>query len=220
MITIQVQLIGTPMKMNDERGEWESAIYRKAVIGPVELGLRGLLGDRVANTKHHGSPDQAVCCHPLAHYAHWNQEYSLTTSTSLLGPGSVGENWTLTGVTEEDFCIGDIYQVGTARVQVSQPRVPCSKQERKLGLDHFVQRTLENLRTGFYVRVLTPGVVQAGDELRLEARLNPTLSLHKLNQCMHHSFDPEFAVQAAACPELSASWREKLRQKGGFSTPE
>jgi MOSC domain-containing protein YiiM len=65
-------------------------------------------------------------------------------------------------MTEADVCVGDVFVVGSARVQVSGPRYPCAKQERKLGLPDFLRRTMATRRTGFYLRVLTPGTVQAG----------------------------------------------------------
>jgi MOSC domain-containing protein YiiM len=114
MITIHTQLIGQPQTMTDERGTWRSAIFRTPVTEPIFLQPRGLAGDQVADTKHHGSLDQAVCCHPLAHYAFWNDYYQLESEDTRLGPGSVGENWTLTSAAEADFAVGDIFQVGEA----------------------------------------------------------------------------------------------------------
>lgn len=207
MIRIHTVLIGQPQTMQDELGDWRSAIFRAPVTGPIALQQRGLAGDQVADTKNHGTLDQAVCCHPLAHYAAWNAEYGLETPDTMLGPGSVGENWTLANATEHDVCIGDIFRVGDARVQVSGPRYPCTKQDRKLKLPGFQQRTTQTLRTGFYLRVLTPGTVQAGDTWLLEERPYPDISVHSINVCGHHTFDAEFARKAAALPELSATWK-------------
>ena len=72
----------------------------------------------MADRKHHGSPDQAVCCQPIEHYDFWNDEYP----DAALGPASVGENWTISGGNEQTVCVGDVYQVGSARVQVSASR--------------------------------------------------------------------------------------------------
>src|SRR5262249_40489384 len=131
MIHIHTLLIGQPQTITDERGTWRTAIFRTPVSGPVELQQRGLAGDQVADVDHHGSPDQAVCCHPLDHYAYWNRVYARVVPGTMLGPGSVGENWTLSDATERDICAGDIFTVGSAQVQVSGPRYPCTKQERK-----------------------------------------------------------------------------------------
>jgi len=214
MIRIHTQSIGQPQIHQDDQGQWASAIFRTPIGGPVELQMRGLVGDQVADTANHGSLNQAVCCHPLAHYAYWNRVYGLTDPDRMLGAGSVGENWTLTDLTEADVCIGDTYTVGTARVQVSGPRYPCTKQERKVGLPGFLKRTKETLRTGFYLRVLTSGVVQAGDEVRLAERLYPDLTVQAVNACVHQAFDPVAARRALAVPELAAGWKRILQAAG------
>jgi MOSC domain-containing protein YiiM len=206
MISIHTISIGQPQNLADARGEWRSAIFRQPIAGPVELGPRGLAGDQVADTDNHGSPDQAVCCHPIAHYAAWNAEYGLQ-GDARLGPGGVGENWTLAGVTEADVCIGDVYRVGGATVQVSGPRYPCTKQERKVGLPGFHRRTIDTLRTGFYLRVLEPGTVCAGDAWALVERPHPGYTVERINACGHREFDSAFAQAAHDLPELAAVWK-------------
>lgn len=206
MITIHAIFTGQPQTMADEKGTWKSSIFRSPIDGPIELGMRGLAGDRVTDTRNHGTPDQAICCHFLDHYAFWNEAYGLSAPAAL-GPGAVGENWTLAGADEHDMCIGDVYAVGTARVQVTAPRYPCWKQERKLKLPGFLKRTMQTLRTGFMLRVLQPGVVQPGDELRLVERPHPNLTLQAVNADMHHTSDPAFARRLLDTPELAAGWK-------------
>ena len=213
MITIHTLLIGQPQLLTDGRGTWRSAIFRTPTAAPVALGERGLAGDQVADTDNHGSRDQAVCCHPLAHYDYWNAVYAEVLGERRLGPGSVGENWTLSGVTEDEACVGDLYAAGTAQVQISAPRYPCSKQERKVQLPGFRQRTVETLRTGWYLRVLAPGMVQAGDELQLVERPQPDLTVQRVNENMHANFDPNFAQKLLDTPELSAGWKRILMKK-------
>lgn len=212
MISIHTLLVGQPQTMTDARGAWRSAIFRAPVAGPVLLGPRGLEGDQVADTENHGSPDQAVCCHPLAHYTYWNERYQLRQERAL-GVGGVGENWTLEGATEHDVCVGDIFLVGEAQVQVSAPRYPCSKQERKVGLPGFLKQTIETLRTGWYLRVLEPGLVQAGDGWRLVTRSHPQLTIHRLNQGIHQAFEPQEARMLLDVPELGGGWKRILSYK-------
>jgi MOSC domain-containing protein YiiM len=216
VIQIHTLLIGRPQTLTDERGTWRSAIGRRAVNGPVELGLHGLAGDQVADTRHHGSPDQAVCCHPLVHYAYWNESYGRDGLEAALGPGSLGENWTVSGVTEAEIFIGDVYRVGSATVQVSGPRYPCFKQERKVRLPGFLRRTKETLRTGWYLRVVAPGVVTTGDAWHLLERPNATISVHDVTACALKAFDPLLAREAIMLPELAEGWREILRNLTHF----
>jgi MOSC domain-containing protein YiiM len=213
MITIHTQLIGQPQTMTDERGKWRSAIFREPVTEPLLLQTRGLAGDQVADTKHHGSPDQAVCCQPLAHYAFWNTFYKLHREEAQLGPGAVGENWTLTNCSEADFAVGDIFQVGEAVVQVSAPRYPCTKQERKLKLPSFFNEIFVTMRTGFYLRVLTPGMVQTGDQLRLFERPNPIFTIQLINEQTLGEPDKTFAQQMLELPELAIGWKKIVEGK-------
>jgi MOSC domain-containing protein YiiM len=213
VIQIHTLLIGQPQTLGDERGTWRSAICRQAVSCPVTLGWRGLAGDQVADRRHHGSPDQAVCCHPLAHYAYWNERYGLEGLETALGPGSVGENWTVSGVAEAGVFIGDVYRVGSATVQVSGPRYPCTKQERIVKLPGFLRQTKESMRTGWYLRVVAPGVVAAGDAWHLQKRPCPTLSVHDVNRCILGPFDSLLARELMLVPELAEGWREIVRHK-------
>ncbi|MCB8924543.1 MAG: MOSC domain-containing protein [Ardenticatenaceae bacterium] len=212
MITIHTQLIGQPQTNTDARGTWQSAIFRTPVAEPLLLQTRGLSGDQVADTKNHGSLDQAVCCHPSAHYDFWNDFYQLADDAKL-SPGSVGENWTLTNYTEADVAVGDIFKVGSAVVQVSAPRYPCMKQERKLGLPNFLQEVLAHKRTGFYLRVLTPGEVKVGDELQLVERPNPIFTIQLVNENTMGTPDADVVEQLLALPTLSEGWKRILEHK-------
>lgn len=213
MISIHTILIGQAQTLTDDHGTWTSAIVRRPVSGPIMLTHRGLDGDAVADTEHHGSPDQAVCCHALAHYAYWNDVYALKGAGVVLGPGSVGENWTIAGAIEADLCVGDVFRVGDAVVQISAPRYPCSKQERKLGLPAFLRRTLETLRTGWYMRVVTPGMVCAHDVCVLEQRPYPDLTIQWLNEGVHRQFMPDVAQRLLDLPEVGSAWKRVLSLK-------
>lgn len=201
--------VGTPETRVDERGEWTSAIHRKPVHARVLLTEHGHLGDEVADHRHHGSPDQAVCAHPLEHYAFWQDEYAGVP----FGPALLGENWTLSDANENSVCIGDVYRVGTAVVQVSAPRVPCSTQERKVGLRGFLRRSVATQRTGWYLRVLTPGEVAAGDELVLLSRPQRPYSVAAVNENWHGHFEAAFAEELLTSPELAEGWKRMLRKR-------
>lgn len=199
--------IGRPKQLTDERGSWRSSIYRDRVEGPVQLELRGFVGDE-ATQPYHGTPDLAVCVHLLDHYQFWNAQYNLN-----LQPGGVGENLVLEGITEEQICIGDIVEVGTAVLQVSAPRTPCQTQARRVGRRDWVKLTLQELRPGIYLRVLEPGTLQAGDEFRLHQRLNTQATMTAINRCYHHQLDRELAHQCVTMPGLMPWWQERFAQK-------
>jgi MOSC domain-containing protein YiiM len=213
MISIHSIFVGRPERITDEGGVWESSIFRKAVPGPVELGSRGIIGDQVADSVHHGRPSQAVCVHPIEHYKYWNEQFRLETADKQLGPGSVGENWTIEGGEETKVCVGDTYSIGSAEVQVSGPRGPCWKQERKLKLPGFLKRTIESLRTGFYVQVLQCGTVQPGDIWHLKSRPNPWLTVHAVNVSYYQVSEPEMVERILTTPELAEGWKTMFGEK-------
>ena len=212
MIRTEAIFVGEPRSIADEKGTWSSAIYRTRVEEPIELRERGLAGDRVADTKNHGRPGQAVCVHPIIHYDFWNAAYGLKGERSL-GPGSVGENWTIGGGDEETVFCGDVYRVGTAIVQVSGPRGPCWKQERKLGLDGFLKRTIDSMRTGFYLRVLHPGIVNTGDNWELENRCNDPISVSLVNQGAYRGLEPNVLDRVMRAEGVVPEWKEILAGK-------
>jgi MOSC domain-containing protein YiiM len=213
MISIHSIFVGRPERIKDELGTWESSIFRQAAFGPVELNPRGIVGDQVADIVNHGRPTQAVCVHPIEHYAYWNEQFNLEDTGQLLGPGSVGENWTIEGGNESTVCVGDIYSIGSSAVQVSGPRGPCWKQERKLKLPGFLKRTIESLRTGFYVQVAQCGTVRAGDEWSLKSRPNPWLTVQAVNVCYYQRPEPEMVERILQTPEVAEGWKRMFAKK-------
>jgi MOSC domain-containing protein YiiM len=213
MISIHSIFVGRPETITDQAGTWESSIFRKAAFGPVEVGLRGIVGDQVTDVVHHGRPSQAVCVHPIEHYAYWNEQFNLESASQRLGPGSVGENWTIEGANEATIGVGDSYLVGSTEAQVSGPRGPCWKQERKLQLPGFLKRTIASMRTGFYLQILLPGAVQPGDAWHLKSRPHPWLTLHAVNACYYQTPEPGMVERILATPELADGWKRMFSQR-------
>jgi MOSC domain-containing protein YiiM len=199
--------IGQPKTITDERGTWTSSIYRDRVDGPVSLQKEGLVGDKAAQP-YHGGPDSALCVHLLDHYRFWQQHYGLD-----LQPGSVGENLTLDGISEDEICVGDIVRVGSGLIQVSGPRVPCANQARRIGRSDWVKLTIRENRTGFYTRVIEPGMVEAGDAWELQERLHSDGSIPAINDCVYLQFDPEYASRILEMPGLAEWWKEQMIQR-------
>lgn len=199
--------IGGPKTLRDARGEWRSSIARDLVHGLAHLEPRGFVGDQ-ATQPYHGSLETAVCLHSVTHYQFWNSRYDLA-----LQPGAVGENITLDELDDGNVCVGDIYRAGTARLQISAPRTPCKNQARHVGRPDWIKLTLQELRTGFYARVLTPGALQAGDRMILERRANPGLTVLELNRCYYHNFQSDLARRYIAAEGLMDWWKGRLCEK-------
>lgn len=199
--------VGRPKTMHDQRGEWVSSIARQLANGPVQVFTGGLEDDKVAQP-YHGGPEAALCVHLSEHYRFWKDHHNIA-----LQEGGLGENLVLDGISEDQVHIGDIIQIGTALVQVSGPRVPCSNQARHVGRPDWVKMTIRENRTGFYLRVLQEGAITAGDHWRLRERLNETASITAINRCFYLSFDPTLAERFAALTAFADWWKQQFREK-------
>jgi MOSC domain-containing protein YiiM len=166
-----------------------------------------LEGNQQADTKHHGKPSQAVLLYAAAHYAHWSAELSRPE----IGPGGFGENLTLDGLSEETSCIGDVYSLGEARIQVTEPRYPCWKIERRWGIAGLTARVAESGRTGWYCRVLQEGFIEPGMPLLLIERSYPQWTIALINDIVHgRNRNVEQARLLAVCPVLHGFWPELI----------
>lgn len=146
---------------------------------PVAVTVDGLAGDRVGDTRVHGDADKAIHHYPRDHYAAWIKDLA-PAPAFLAEVGAFGENISTTGITEETICVGDILRLGTARVQVSQGRQPCSKLNIRFGRKDMAKRVQNTGRSGWYYRVLEPGLVGPGDRLVLEERPNADWPLSRI----------------------------------------
>jgi MOSC domain-containing protein YiiM len=142
-----------------------SAIDKRPVVGPVAVGPLGLDGDECADKENHGGYEQAIYVYAREDLDWWTEQLARE-----LPNGIFGENLTTSGISVTTALIGEIWQVGTAVVQVTSPRIPCETFKSWLDEPHWVKRFADARRTGAYVRVLSAGSVQAGDELTVLSR--------------------------------------------------
>ena len=126
----------------------------------------------------------------------------------------MGENISTPDWDEESVCIGDVFRMGTARVQLSQPRTPCWKIDARHGLEGITRFIAEQGIAGWYYRVLDPGVVAAGDALELIERNDAAVSLREFSD-LNHEHRPSLDVLARviATPGLNPNWRGKLQAR-------
>jgi MOSC domain-containing protein YiiM len=188
--------------------DWETAFWKEPVEGPVALTLLNVEGDGVADINGHGGPDQAVLCYSAGHYARWRRELDLPD----MPHGGFGENFTISGQDERAVCIGDVYEVGEALVQVSKPRGPCFKISWRWRRADLLQRVEASGRHGWYVRVLREGLVEAGQPVRLQDRPHPDWSVRAAADVIRfRKRRPELAAQLALCEALATEDRLRLR---------
>jgi MOSC domain-containing protein YiiM len=189
----------------------DSAIVKTAASGAVWLGAEGLAGDAHADLQAHGGPDKALHLFPAEHYASLQAAFPAACN---LSPGGLGENITTRGLLEDTVCIGDIFALGDARIQVTQPRTPCWKIDRRAACEGIAVHISVHGCTGWHYRVLTPGAIHAGDQLvHLERPAGASL----LAQFWRTVRSPRPLAAALArladTPGLSPEWVRKLRER-------
>jgi MOSC domain-containing protein YiiM len=198
--------LGTPGAAEPMDREWTTGFFKEPVSGLRQVRALGIDGDGQADLVNHGGPDKAINAYPSEHYAAWGEELGLK-----LQAGAFGENFTTAGMTEQEVCVGDVFQCGVLCLQVSQPRQPCWKLARRWRIKDLAARVERTGRTGWYFRTLNEGPVQAGMVLTLVKRPAPQWSIATANEVMHHrGEDKEAALALAGCPGLSASWQQSL----------
>jgi MOSC domain-containing protein YiiM len=140
-----------------------SGIRKEPVTGSVIVRKLNLDGDRQADLTVHGGVDKAVYVYPSENYPFWKNKFPDLD----IRWGTFGENFTTEGLHEDSIHIGDRLIVGSAEFAVTQPRFPCYKLEVRFGANKMTKLFLESLRSGFYLKVLKEGRIEAGDEIRV-----------------------------------------------------
>ena len=132
-----------------------TGIYKKPINEKVFLDELGFHGDGVGNPRIHGGKDMAVCAYFTDHFPHWKKELDRE-----IKPGAFGENLSLAGINETQMNIGDIYRLGEAEIEVSQPRQPCHKLNKVFDLQAMACKVQTPGYTGCYLRVKKTGWVK------------------------------------------------------------
>lgn len=186
-----------------------TGINKKQVKEPVYLSFVKFNGDGQADLVHHGGVDKAVCVYTGDHYPYWEKELNQD-----LVYGAFGENITVSGMREEDVCIGDTFELGEAIVQVTQPRQPCFKLAKKYNIPKLPLYFQETGYTGFYFRVLKEGWVSSVDILKKLQSDPKGVSVAFANRIMHkEKQNIEGVKRILEVNALSCSWRKSFEKR-------
>ena len=202
--------VGLPRSVEWKGRTVETGIFKEAVEGRIQLGKLNLDGDRQADLTVHGGVDKPVYVYPAEHYTFWHDVYP----EAELPWGMFGENFTTECLLENEVHIGDRFRVGSALVEVSEPRMPCSKLGLKFGRNDVIKRFLESRRTGLYFRVLEEGEVASADEFELVQRGEHGLRVADVTELLVNKTADEASLQRAAqCSPLAESWRVYFKKR-------
>src|SRR3954462_10304500 len=201
--------VGGPREFEYNGRPAKRAIWKSPVAGRIAVRGVNLAGDDQADRKAHGGPDKAVYAYAAEDARWWGQEIGRS-----LAHGEFGENLTTEGIEVNDALIGERWKIGSAVLEVSEPRIPCWRLGVRMSDKMFPRRFTEAMRPGAYLRIVVEGEVGAGDEIRVVERPDQDLTLQDVFRI--YTQDRDEAERLLAVPRISESWKrwaEKLLQK-------
>ena len=202
--------VSHPREVAHGRKMVRTGIFKEPVAGRIVLRGLNLDGDGQADLVNHGGLHRAAYVYPVENYEYWSRELDRDD----LSFGQFGENFTVEGMTEEDVHIGDVFRVGDALVEVSQPRPPCFKLGIKMAMPGFPKLFLASGRVGFYLRVLKEGEVGEGDEVERVRRDPERLTVRETSHLLFFEGENlKGARRALRVPALSPGWRESFQER-------
>jgi MOSC domain-containing protein YiiM len=193
--------VGRPRTVEWQGRSVTSAIWKEPVAGPVPVAGVNLVGDDQADRRVHGGPDKAVYAYAVEDYEWWAGEGITPT-----GPGNFGENLTTAGLDLSAACVGDRWRVGTAVLEVAQPREPCFKLGLRMGDDRFPGRFEAARRPGAYLRILGEGEVRVEDPIEVEPAAAPAVTLGSM---VSDPLDADLLRQIMADDRMPPGWRTR-----------
>lgn len=155
--------VGLPRTVSFNNQIVTTGIFKSPINKKLKVTKLNLEGDAQADLSVHGGFDKAVYSYPVEHYPYWKDIFP----DKELSYGMFGENLTTQGLTEDSVNIGDIYEIGTTRLVVTQPRMPCYKLGIKFGRMDVIEKFINSKKPGIYFRVLQEGEIEPGSEIRL-----------------------------------------------------
>jgi MOSC domain-containing protein YiiM/ferredoxin-NADP reductase/predicted pyridoxine 5'-phosphate oxidase superfamily flavin-nucleotide-binding protein len=207
--------VSLPKEVPHEGKAVATGIFKEPVEGRIMLQTLNLEGDGQADLWGHGGAFRAVYVYSFENYEYWANRLGRDD----FAIGQFGENFTVEGMLDDEICIGDVFRIGEALVEVSQPRIPCYKLALKIGMEGFQNQFLKSGRVGFYFRVLEEGEVGAGDEIVLVKRDPEGMTVESVSNLLFFDTENLKATEkalyiAALAHGWKGSFAERLTKAG------
>jgi ferredoxin-NADP reductase/MOSC domain-containing protein YiiM len=199
--------VGMPRDVRWRDRTVHTGIWKHPVDGPVMVRPLNVDGDGQGDLGGHGGEQRAVMLYQVESYRYWERQLGLEP----LEYGAFSENFTVTGMADDQVCIGDRYRVGEATLEVTQPRVTCFRVGVRLGQPQMPGLLVAHRRPGFYLRVIQEGRVRAGNTLALISRGPHALTVAEVDGLLYLP-DPDIdrVRDASDVPALSPGWRQSF----------
>jgi MOSC domain-containing protein YiiM len=202
--------VGLPRKVLFNGQIITTAIFKDPVKRPIMLRKLNLDGDKQADLTLHGGVDKALCSYPAEHYDYWRKQFP---NMDLIW-GMFGENFTTEGLMEDAVNIGDQFQIGSAKLVATQPRMPCYKLGVRFGRMDVIRRFMASRRPGIYFKVLQEGQVEAGDKIKIIRKDENNVTVKDIVRLyVRDDEDIETMRRATKIESLPEGWRYEFEQK-------
>src|SRR5499433_1141624 len=213
--------VGLPRDIEWQGKTVHTAVWKAPVQGRRMVRRLNVDGDGQGDLHGHGGEQRAAFVYQIESYQYWQSRLGRSDFTY----GQFGENFTIEGLSDQEVCIGDRYQVGGAMLEVTQPRVTCYRVGIRMNEPEMPALLVAHGRTGFYFRVLEEGEVGAGDEIILIAPGPERMSVFTIDALLYMPGHPRDQLERALrISALSAGWRKSFEalltqtSAGGLNT--
>ena len=193
--------VGRPRTVPFRGSQVTTGIWKVPVSGPIRARGVNLAGDDQADRSVHGGPDKAVYAYAQEDLSWWTVELG-----RVVAAGTFGENLTTAGIDVTNAVVGERWAVGSAVLEVSQPRVPCYKLGIRMGDQRFPPRFAAAGRPGAYLRIVTEGDIAAGDEVRVLSRPDHGVTVGLIERAYHA--DRSLVPRLLEAPEIAEGWSD------------
>jgi len=204
--------VGLPRKVLYNGQIINTAIFKDPVKGPIMLRKLNLDGDRQSDLTVHGGIDKAIYSYPIEHYDYWRKQFPDMDLTW----GMFGENFTTEGLLEDVVNVGDQFEIGSAKLVATQPRMPCYKLGVRFGRMDIIRRFMTSGRPGIYFKILKEGEVKTGDKIKNIKRDKNNVTVKdivSLYISKNHMDIIEMMRRAIKIRDLPEGWRYEFKQK-------
>ncbi len=199
--------VGRPQEVEFDNKKTLTSIFKSCIDGPVSVRKLNIDGDVQSDLSVHGGRNKAIYVYSSDYYARWAHDLGATS----LEPSQFGENLTVSGVTDSQVILGSTFQLGTAKVTVTQPRIPCFKLGLRLKDATFPKQFWDAGRLGFYLRVDNEGMTEAGQSLQKIEQPAHGITVRDLYEIVTIGKNREAGIALELLPHLDEGWRRRLR---------
>ncbi|OLS16737.1 MAG: hypothetical protein HeimC3_51570 [Candidatus Heimdallarchaeota archaeon LC_3] len=202
--------VGLPRKVMWQDNEVETAIFKEPIKGKIKINKLNLEGDQQADLSVHGGINKAVYAYSAEYYMFWKNELPNTKFPY----GAFGENLTTLGLNENNVNIGDIFQIGTAKLMAVQPRLPCYKLGVRFQRLDMIKRFLESKRAGIYFKVIEEGETAHLDEIKLIKEDENAVKISEITRLFaFDKNDLESLIKIVKVEALPESWKTYFQHR-------